>query len=211
VQVTDRRHTAQTLRRVARMSGAGLAQSGSIAVAVVVHRRTLRRMYYQIIQQMKKQLIQLDKWLEAAAAHAQTKGFDPNVFLGLRLAVDQFAFARQVQTACDTAKLAAARLSGQEAPVQADTEKTLEELRVRVTSVIKYLDGFSANDFQAAATRVITQPRWEGKVMTGADYFLEHALPNFFFHLTHAYAILRHNGVPMGKRDYLGTLSLRSA
>jgi hypothetical protein len=159
---------------------------------------------------MKKMLSNLDKWLEAAAAHAQAKSFDPNVFVGLRLAPDQFAFARQVQTACDTAKLAAARLSGKDAPAHADTEQTLEELRARVKAVVAYLDGFSAKDFEAAATRSITQARWEGKTMSGADYFLEHALPNFFFHVTHAYAILRHNGVNVGKRDYLGTLSLRA-
>jgi hypothetical protein len=168
-------------------------------------------MFYETIRQMKKMLGNLDKWLEAAAAHAQAKSFDPNVFVGLRLAPDQFAFARQVQTACDTAKLAAARLSGKDAPAHADTEQTLEELRARVKAVVAYLDGFSAKDFEAAATRSITQARWEGKTMSGADYFLEHALPNFFFHVTHAYAILRHNGVNVGKRDYLGTLSLRAA
>jgi hypothetical protein len=167
-------------------------------------------MYYETFCQMKKMLGQLDKWLEAAGSYAQSKSFDPKVFLGLRLAPDQFAFARQVQTACDTAKLAASRLTGKEAPSHPDTEQTLEELRARVRSVLAYLDGLSAKDFDGAATRVVTQPRWEGKVMTGADYFLEHAGPNFFFHLTHAYAILRHNGVSIGKRDYLGPLSLRA-
>jgi hypothetical protein len=166
-------------------------------------------MYYQTIRQMKKMLGQIDKWLEATVAFANTKSFDPNLFLGFRLAPDQFAFARQVQTACDTAKLAAARLTGKDAPKHADTEQTIEELRARVRSVVSYLEGFSEKDFESAATRVVTQPRWEGKVMTGADYFLEHALPNFFFHLTHAYAILRHNGVGLGKRDYLGPLSQR--
>jgi len=167
-------------------------------------------MYYEMLCQMKKMLGQLDKWLEAAAAYAQAKSFDPNVFVGLRLAPDQFAFARQVQGACDTAKLLAARLAGKEAPSHPDTEQTLDELRARVRTVLAYLEGFSAKDFQGAATRVITQPRWEGKVMSGADYFLEHGVPNFFFHLTHAYAILRHNGVNIGKRDYLGALSLRA-
>ena len=167
-------------------------------------------MYYATFQQMKKTLGQLDKWLESAATFAQTKSFDSSVFLGLRLAPDQFALARQVQTACDTAKLAASRLSGKEAPAHPDTEQTLDELRARVRSVIQYLDGFSAKDFEQAATRVVTQPRWEGKVMSGADYFLEHALPNFFFHSTHVYAILRHNGVSIGKRDYLGALTLRT-
>jgi uncharacterized protein len=167
-------------------------------------------MYYETLGQMKKQLGQLDKWLESAAAFAKAKSFDPDLFLGFRLSPNQFAFARQVQTACDTVKLAMSRLSGKEAPAHPDTEKTLDELRARVRSVIAYLDSFSAKDFEGAATRVVTQPRWEGKVMTGADYFLEHAVPNFFFHLTHAYAILRHNGVDIGKRDYLGALSLRA-
>jgi hypothetical protein len=168
-------------------------------------------MYTELFGQMKKMLGQLDKWLDAAAAHAEKKAFEPNVFLGLRLAPDQFAFARQVQTACDTAKLAASRLSGKDAPSHPDTEQTLDELHARVRSVIAYLDGFSAKDFEGAATRSITQPRWEGKTMSGADYFVEHALPNFFFHLSHAFAILRHNGVNVGKRDYLGALSLRAA
>ena len=167
-------------------------------------------MHYEIFCQMKKMLGQLDKWLEAGAAFAKTKSFDPDVFLGLRLAPDQFAFGRQVQIACDTAKLAASRLTGREAPVTPDTEKTIDELRLRVKGVIGYLDGFSAKDFDGAATRVVTQPRWEGKVMTGADYFLEHAMPNFFFHITHAYAILRHNGVSIGKRDFLGALTQRA-
>jgi len=167
-------------------------------------------MYIETVRQMKKMLGQLDKWLEAAAAYAQAKAFDPNVFVGLRLAPDQFAFARQVQSACDTAKIAAARLAGKEAPAHPDTEQTLDELRARVRVVVTYLDGFSARDFEGAGARVISQPRWEGKVMSGADYFMEHAVPNFFFHLTHVYAILRHNGVPIGKRDYLGALSLRA-
>jgi hypothetical protein len=167
-------------------------------------------MYFQIFNQMKKTLRQLDKWLEAGAAHAQARAFDPKVLLGLRLAPDQFAFARQVQVACDTAKAAASRLSGREAPSQADTEQTIEELRARVASVLTYLDGFTAQDFEGAATRDVTQPRWEGKVMTGENYLLEHALPNFFFHANHAYAILRHNGVNLGKRDYLGPLTFRN-
>ncbi|MEO6575054.1 MAG: DUF1993 domain-containing protein [Polyangiaceae bacterium] len=164
-------------------------------------------MYFETIGQMKKLLRQLDTWLVVAAAHAQAKSFDPNLFLGFRLAPDQFALGRHVQTACDTAKLAASRLSGKEAPKHEDTEKTLDELRTRVASVLTYLDGFSEKDFEGGGARVITQPRWEGKTMTGANYFLEHALPNFFFHTTHVYAILRHNGVDIGKRAFLGPLT----
>lgn len=167
-------------------------------------------MYFEMIGQMKKTLVQLEKWLEAAGAHATAKSFDPNIFLGLRLAPDQFAFARQVQTTCDTAKLAAARLSGKEAPKHPDTEQTLEELRARAKSVVEYLDTFTAADFEGAATRHVTQPRWETKFMLGADYLREHALPNFYFHSAHVYAILRHNGVGLGKRDFLGAVSMRT-
>ena len=167
-------------------------------------------MYYETTRQMIKMLGQLEKWLDAADAFAKAKSFDPGVFLTLRLAPDQFAFARQVQIACDTAKLMASRLTGKSAPAHADTEQSTDELRARVRAVVAYLEGLSEADFEGASARSVTQPRWEGKVMSGADYFLEHALPNFFFHLSHAYAILRHAGVPLGKRDYLGALSLRA-
>ena len=164
-------------------------------------------MYFETFSQIKKQLRQLDKWLETAGEYATTKKFEPNVFLTLRLAPDQFAFVKQVQAVCDVAKLAASRLTGKEAPSNPDNEATLEELRARVRSTLAYLDGFSEKDFASTATRTITQPRWEGKTMTGANYFLEHAVPNFYFHLTHVYAILRHAGVSIGKRDYLGPLT----
>lgn len=172
-------------------------------------RRTLPAMYYDMYRQMKKMLGQLDKWLDSAKAFAETKSFDPNVLLGQRLAPDQFPFLRQVQITCDTAKLSASRLTGKEAPNHPDTEQTIEELHARVQAVVAYLNEFKASDFDGVATRQVTQPRWEGKVMSAHDYLLEHALPNFFFHLSHCYAILRHNGVPLGKRDYLGSLSQR--
>ncbi|MFO0746015.1 MAG: DUF1993 domain-containing protein [Myxococcota bacterium] len=166
-------------------------------------------MYYTIIKQMKKGLGQLDSWLVKATTHATAKGYDPNVLANMRLAPDQFDFKRQVQIACDTAKLASARMTGKEAPKHDDHEKTIDELRARIASTVGWLDQLGADDFAGAGERVISQPRWEGKTMTGADYFVEHAVPNFFFHLTTAYAILRHNGVELGKRDYLGPLSLK--
>ena len=110
-------------------------------------------MFYELLSQMKKQLGQLDQWLETARVRAEAKGFDANLYLGFRLAPDQFAFARQVQVACDTAKLAASRLSGKEAPSQSDNEASLGELQARVRSVIAYLDTYSAKDFADAATR----------------------------------------------------------
>ena len=166
-------------------------------------------MYFQILSQMKKQLNQVVGWLAAATSYAESRSFDPNVFLSLRLAPDQFPLIKQVQIACDTAKLMTSRLTAKEAPKHADDEQTLEEVRARVLNVISYLDGVSPQDLEAAPTRVISNPRWGGKVMTGADYFIEHAVPNFFFHITHVYAILRHAGVPLGKADYLGPLTQR--
>lgn len=167
-------------------------------------------MYTQTFDQMKKQLGQLDKWLSTAGEHAKSKNFEPNVFANLRLVPDQFPLTRQVQICCDTVKLAASYLSGKPAESQADTEQTLEELQARVRSIVAYLDGFTANDFDGAATKVVSQPRWKGEWMTGEDYLIQHAIPNFFFHLTTAYAILRHNGVNLGKRDYLGAQTKRA-
>jgi hypothetical protein len=166
-------------------------------------------MYFETVRQMRKMLGQLDKWLDAAAAFAQTKKFDPNNLLSARLAPDQFPFVKQVQTACDNAKLVAARMAGKQAPAHPDNEQSLAELQARIRAVAGYLEGFSRADFEGAATQVISNPRWEGKVMAGPDYFMEYGLPNFFFHFSHAYAILRHNGLDLGKRDYLGSLSLK--
>jgi hypothetical protein len=161
-------------------------------------------MYAQTFAQMKKQLGQLDKWLGAAGDFAKAKSFDPNVLAGMRLAPDMFPLSRQVQICCDSAKLAASYLSGKAAESQPDTEATLDELRARVQSVVRYLDGFKSEDFADAARKVVSQPRWKGEWMTGEEYLLQHGLPNFFFHLTTAYAILRHAGVGIGKRDFLG-------
>jgi len=168
-------------------------------------------MYTQTFAQFKKQLGQLNTWLSTATDYAKSKNFEPDVFPTLRLAPDQFPLARQVQIACDTVKLAASYLTGKTVPSQEDTEKTIPELQARVRSIITLLDGFTAKDFEGAATRVVSQPRWKGEWMTGADYFVEHTVPNFYFHLTTAYAILRHNGVSVGKRDYLGVQSKRPA
>jgi hypothetical protein len=109
-----------------------------------------------------------------------------------------------VQIACDTVKLAVAYLTGKPAQPQEDNETSIEQLQARIRSIITLLDGLTAADLDGAATRVVSQPRWKGEWMTGQDYFIQHTVPNFFFHLTTSYAILRHNGVAVGKRDYLG-------
>lgn len=166
--------------------------------------------YHDSFLQFDKMLGNLGACIEKAAAHALPRGVEPATFLGFRLAPDQFPLSRQIQIACDTAKLAASRLTGKAAPTTADTEQSFDDLRARIELTRGYLQSFAAADFDGAAERIVTQPRWEGSVMSGADYFREHAVPNFYFHVSHAYAILRHNGVDVGKRDYLGTLSLKA-
>jgi len=166
-------------------------------------------MYTETFAQMKKLLGQLDTWLGTAAEHARSKKVDPNVLPSLRLALDQFPLTRQVQICCDTVNTAASYLSGRAVESQPDTEQTIEDLQARIRATIAHLERFTADDFAGAATRIVSQPRWKGEWMTGSDYLVQHALPNFYFHLTTAYAILRHNGVSLGKRDYLGAQSKR--
>jgi hypothetical protein len=164
---------------------------------------------YPLVLEMKKLLRNVLGWLDKAEADAAARGYDANVLLQSRLAPDMFPLVRQIQSACDNAKFAAAFASGKEPPAHQDTEQTFSEVRARILLVIAYLDTFTGQDFNGTDSRTVRRPRWEGKEMTATDYFVEHAMPNFFFHLTTAYAILRHNGVGVGKRDYLGELSLR--
>ncbi len=162
-----------------------------------------------MVLEMKKLLGNLDGWLDKAVAYAQTRKFDPNVLLQSRLAPDMFPFVRQVQSACDQAKYAAARTAGKEVPSHPDTEQTIDELKKRVASVIAFLDTFTAQDFEGTDDRSVTTPRWEGKSMTATNYILQHAQPNFYFHLSMSYALLRHAGVDVGKRDFLGAMTWR--
>lgn len=162
-----------------------------------------------LVLEMKKLLGSLDHCLGKAGEHAAAKKYDPAVLLQSRLAPDQFPLMRQIQAACDHAKFLAARATGKEAPAHPDTEQTIGEARARIATVVTYLGTFSPADFEGIEGRTVSPARWEGKSMTAIDYVIEHSLPNFFFHLTTAYAILRHNGVDLGKRDYLGQLSFR--
>lgn len=156
-----------------------------------------------------KTLRNLSGILDKGAQYAETKKFEFPVLLQTRLAPDQFNLTRQVQIACDTAKLGAARLVGKEAPSHADTEATLAELKARIESVIGYLETFSQADFAQAASRHITTPRWDGQYLTGDEYLMHHVIPNFYFHVTTAYSILRANGVDVGKKDYLGKMPFK--
>ncbi|MDB5489310.1 MAG: hypothetical protein JWQ58_3025 [Reyranella sp.] len=164
-----------------------------------------------VVGQFSKMLGNLLAILNEAEKYAAEKKFDVAVLLQSRLSPDQFNLIQQVQTACDTAKLGAARLAGTEkdAPVAADTEATLAEIKTRIESTVAYLKTFKADAFAGAAERRITQPRWNGKSLSGEQFLVEHVIPNFYFHLTTTYAILRHNGVPVGKRNYLGTMPYR--
>lgn len=167
-------------------------------------------MLYQItVPQFKKMLKNLSLILQKAEVYAQSKKIDMEVLLQSRLAPDQFPLMRQIQIACDTAKLGAARLAGWEAPVHEDKEKSLAEIQSRIESVQAYLATFSEKDFQEASERKISQPRWEGKYLTGWEFAMQHALPNLYFHITTAYSILRHNGVEIGKKDYLGEMPFK--
>jgi hypothetical protein len=160
----------------------------------------------ETITQFDKMLANLDHWLEAGVACAERKKVPPDVLAGSRLAMDQYELARQVQSACDQAKFAAAYLAGQKAPAHADTEKTVAELRARIGTCRSYLKGIAASQYAGAAERRVA-PAWlNGRWMRGDHYLVQVAIPNFYFHVVTAYAILRHNGVELGKMEYVGGL-----
>ncbi|XDD53794.1 DUF1993 family protein [Leptospira sp. WS4.C2] len=165
---------------------------------------------YEItVQSFKRGLGNLIKILEKAETHSVTKKFAFENLLNARLFPDQFQLTKQIQIACDTAKLCVARITGKEAPVHEDSETNLEELKLRIGSVLQYLETYKEEDFKLVSEIKVSQPRWEGKYLTGFEYLTNHAIPNFYFHITTAYAILRHNGVEIGKKDYLGEMPFK--
>jgi uncharacterized protein len=161
------------------------------------------------VPQFVKTLGNLNHFIVKAEAFAQTKKIEMDVLLNSRLAPDQLNFIRQIHIACDTAKLGVSRLTGKEAPSHADTEKTVAEVKERINSTIAYLNSFTAKDFEGSDVKHITTPRWEGQYLTGFEYVQHHIIPNFYFHITTAYSILRHNGVDLGKKDFLGALPFK--
>lgn len=165
--------------------------------------------YDLTITQFAKTLQNLSACLGKAAEFAESKKIDGEVLLGSRLAPNQFNLLRQVQIACDTAKTGVARLTGKDAPAHEDNEKTIADAKARIEKVLAYLQTFSAKDFEGAEARHVSQPRWAGKYLTGQEFALHHMIPNFFFHVTTAYSILRHNGVDLGKKDYLGAMPFK--
>jgi len=162
------------------------------------------------VVQLSKMLQNLDSWLTKAAEYAKQKNFDPNVLVDARLAPDMYPLSRQVQAACDGAKFLAARLSGKEPPKHPDTERTLDELHARIQSVREYLKSYSVRDFEGAENRLVPLSFMPGKGLTGRDFLEQMNLPNTYFHLGMAYAILRHNGVPLSKTDYIGALDFKA-
>lgn len=167
--------------------------------------------YDLTVPQLVKTLRNLDRWLALADTHARTTQVPVESLIHARLAPDQFMLVRQVQVACDNAKYMAGRLAGKEWPSHPDTEQTFDELRGRIAAVIEYLGGFSREDFDDVADRKIALP-WmqEGTWLRADDYLVQFALPNFYFHVVTAYAILRHKGVQLGKHDYLGALPMQT-
>ncbi|MDM4764957.1 DUF1993 domain-containing protein [Pelomonas sp. SE-A7] len=145
-------------------------------------------------------------WLEAAARHAEAKKFDPSVYLGLRLAPDMLPFTRQIQICSDAAKACVGRLAGQDLPRWDDNEASLDELAERIRKTIAYVNSIPAAEVDGSEERTITVPRRQGDPLKfrGEDYLRFYALPNFFFHATTMYALLRHAGVELGKADFLG-------
>lgn len=162
-------------------------------------------MYAASVPVFAKMLGSLSAILDKAAAYAEQKKIDPAVLLNARLYPDMFALTKQVQIASDFAKGAVARLAGQEPPKYEDNETTIAELKARIARTIDYIQGFKPEQLDGSETRdVELKIRGETVKYPGLTYLLQVALPNFYFHVTTAYAILRHNGVELGKRDFIG-------
>lgn len=162
-------------------------------------------MYSASVPVFVRMLTNLAVILDKGAQHAQAKNFDPDILVQSRLAPDMFPLSRQVQIAGDIAKGCAARLSGAEPPKYEDNEKTLPELKSRIEKTIAYLQTFKPRQIDGTEDKTIQLPL-RGQTMTfkGLPYLLNFVLPNVYFHVTTAYDILRHNGVEVGKQDYIG-------
>ncbi len=147
----------------------------------------------------------LSIWLDKAAAHASAKKFEPAVYLSSRLAPDMLPLTAQIQIACDAAKFCVARLAGVEGPKFDDDEASLDDLKKRVARTIDYVQSVPAAQIDGSDARSISVPRRGGAINMPGEVYLKHfVLPNFYFHVTTTYALLRHNGVELGKSDFLG-------
>ncbi|WP_211464912.1 DUF1993 domain-containing protein [Collimonas silvisoli] len=163
-------------------------------------------MYSASIPVFKQMLTALNDVLAKAEAHATEKKIDPNAFLQARLFPDMFPLVRQVQIAADFAKSVPARLAGAEVPAYEDSEQTFADLHARIKKTLAFIDGLTAAQIDGSeALEIVLRPGTpKEKKLTGQTYLLGYGLPQFFFHVTTAYDILRHNGVEIGKRDFMG-------
>jgi hypothetical protein len=165
-------------------------------------------MFYRAISQCAQMLKNLDTWLDKAEQHAAAKNFGIEVVLMGRLAPDQKPFIYQVQSACDYVKAGAAWLSGQTPPKHEDNEKTIEEVRARIKKTVAFVESVKEEQYGGAEGRRVTMSfAPPNTVIVGPDYLMQMIVPNVFFHVTMAYAILRHNGVDVGKMDFLGPIN----
>ncbi|MFT5680559.1 MAG: hypothetical protein ACI8RZ_001465 [Myxococcota bacterium] len=168
-------------------------------------------LYKATVPQTTKMLENLGRWLDEAVALAEAKKFDPEVLLATRLAPDQYNLTQQIQAVCDAAKSMAARLAGKDVPSHPDTETTLPELRARIQMTLDFLGTLTEADFAGASDRMVPLPFLPipDRALSAGDYLNELSLPNFYFHLVTAYAILRHCGVGLGKRTFIGSMNLQ--
>lgn len=164
-------------------------------------------MYSASVPVFVRLLGNLSAWLDKAAAHAEAKKFDQSVYITSRLAPDMLPFPNQIQIACDGVKFGVARLSGVEAPKFEDNETTLAQLQERIAKTLAFVQSVDADKIVGTEEKDINVPRRAGVlVMKGERYLHQFVMPNFYFHVTTAYALLRHNGVELGKADFLGSL-----
>jgi hypothetical protein len=168
-------------------------------------------MFYRVIWQCAQSLKNLEICLDKAEQHAAAKKFDVNILMTSRLAPDQDDFIYQIQSACDYVKAAAAWMSGQAPPTHEDNERTIGEVRARIKKTIAFVESVGEAKYAGASQRKVTLSWAPGKVIVGVDYLLQVAVPNIYFHITTAYSILRHNGVDVGKFDYLGWMNFLDA
>jgi len=163
-------------------------------------------MYQASVPRFANTLSNLSRILDKAQAHVEARKLDPAALTAFRLYPDMFPFTRQIQIACDAAKGACARLAGVENPSYSDAEQTLVELKARIAKTVDFVGSFKPDQIDGSEEKDITL-KLGGKDVTfkGMQYLCGHALPTFYFHVTTAYNILRHNGVEIGKRDYIGT------
>jgi hypothetical protein len=168
--------------------------------------------YTLVIRQFMRSLKNLDAVLEKATKHAEARKFDVNNFCSARLFPDMLPFLAQVRIACDTAKATAANISGKEAPKHEDNETTVADLRARIAKCLAVLETYTDEDFARVTPETLVRlPNRPGKAIPADEYLFARQIPNFYFHVTTAYDLLRHGGVEVGKSDFLGPLGFIDA